>query len=222
MASKKQLFPEKKRASAEEKEKTAADYYRLKTKAVDDLVNATEENSPPVSKQELRKYQSAAAGIKMAGWVKAVCIKAWMAGILCYFFLWGAGLYVADQLDLLAILAVALGFATDLITNSIFRFIANPENANDRWMLIPPKMFVSLPLNVLYAFVLVFCVVQTYKMVNTVIAALSPTEGAAVLGVGPILFGLFTMGWDMLFLFAKRTVRRIIDDAKKNVASSRR
>ena len=217
MASKKQLFPEKKRASAEEKEKTAADYYRLKTKAVDDLVNATEENSPPVSRQEMRKYGSAAANIKMAGWVKAVCIKAWMAGILCYFFLWGAGLYVADQLDLLAILAVALGFATDLITNNIFRFIASPENANDRWMLIPPKKFVSLPLNVLYAFVLVFCVVQTYKTVNTVAAALSRAEGGAILGVEPILFGLITMGWDMLFIGMKHLFKRIVADAKSAV-----
>ena len=54
MASKKQPFPEKKRAPAQEKEKSTADYYKLKTKAVDDLVNATEENSPPVSKRELR------------------------------------------------------------------------------------------------------------------------------------------------------------------------
>ena len=216
MASKKQPFPENQRASAQEKEKSAADYYKLNIQAVDDLVNATEENSPPVSRQELRKYGSA-AGIKMAGWVKAVCIKTWMAGILCYFFVWGAGMYVADQLDLLAILAVALGFATDLITNSIFRFIASPENANDRWMLIPPKKFVSLPLNVLYAFVLVFCVVQTYKMVNTVIAVLSRTEGAAVLGVGPILFGLFTMGWDMLFIGMKHLFKRIVADAKSAV-----
>ncbi len=217
MASKKQPFPENQRASAQEKEKSAADYYKLNIQAVDDLVNATEENSPPVSNRELRKYRSPGAGIKMAGWVKAVCIKAWMAGILCYFFIWGVGMYVSDQLDLLAILAVALGFATDLITNNIFRFIAKPENANDRWMLIPPKKFVSLPLNVLYAFVLVFCVVQTYRTVNTVIAALLRTEEGAVLGVEPILFGFFTMGWDMLFIGMKNLFKRIVADAKNSV-----
>ena len=210
----------KKRQIGREPEKSVAEYYRLKTKAVDDLVNATEENSPPVSKQELRKYRSAVAGVKMAGWVKAVLIKTWMAGIVCYFFIWGIGMYVQDQLDLLMVTAAALGFVTDIITNNIFRFIAKPENANDRWMMIPPKKFVSLPLNVLYAFAVMFCVAQTYNLVNTVIAAVNHTEGAAALGVEPILFGLFAMGWDMLFIGAKRLFRRILADAKSGARPS--
>ena len=210
----------KKQEIRKEPEKSLAEYYKLKTKAVDDLVNATEENAPPVSKQELRRYQSAASGIKMAEWVKAVLIKTWMAGIVCYFFIWGIGMYVSDQLDLLAITAVALGFVTDILTNNIFRFIAKPENANDRWMMIPPKKFISLPLNVLYAFVLVFCVVQTYNAVNAVIAAMTHGSGTAALGVGPILFGLFTMGWDMLFIGAKRLFKRILADAKNSANPS--
>ena len=210
----------KKLEIGKEPEKSAAEYYKLKTKAVDDLVNATEANSPPVSRQELRKYQSAASGIKMAGWVKAVLIKTWMAGIVCYFFIWGIGLYVSDQLDLLAVTAAALGFVTDIVTNNIFRFIAKPENANDRWMMIPPKKFVSLPLNVLYAFVLMFCVVQTYNAVNAVIEAMTHAEETAVLGVGPILFGLFAMGWDMLFIGAKRLFKRILADAKNSARPS--
>lgn len=210
----------KKRQIGREPEKSVAEYYRLKIKAVDDLVNATEENSPPVSKQELRKYRSAVSGVKMAGWVKAVLIKTWMAGIVCYFFIWGIGMYVQDQLDLLMVTAAALGFVTDIITNNIFRFIAKPENANDRWMMIPPKKFVSLPLNVLYAFAVMFCVAQTYNLVNTVIAAVKHTEGAAALGVEPILFGLFAMGWDMLFIGAKRLFRRILADAKSGARPS--
>lgn len=210
----------KKQKIGKEPEKTAAEYYKLNIKAVDDLVNATEENSPPVSRQELLRYQSAAAGVKMAGWVKAVLIKAWMAGIVCFFFIWGIGMYVSDQLDLLAITAAALGFVTDILTNNIFRFIAKPENANDRWMMFPPKKFVSLPLNVLYAFVLMFCVVQTYNAVNIVIVALTGTEAAAPLGVGPIMFGLFTMGWDMLFIGMKRLFKRILADAKNSARAS--
>lgn len=210
----------KKRKIGREPEKSVAEYYRLKTKAVDDLVNATEENSPPVSKQELRKYRSAVSGVKMAGWVKAVLIKTWMAGIVCYFFIWGIGMYVQDQLDLLMVTAAALGFVTDIITNNIFRFIAKPENANDRWMMIPPKKFVSLPLNVLYAFAVMFCVAQTYNLVNTVIAAVNHTKEAAILGVEPILFGLFAMGWDMLFIGAKRLFKRILADAKSGARPS--
>lgn len=207
----------KKQETGREIEKSTADYYKLKTKAVDDLVNATAENSPPVSKQELRKYQSSATGIKMAGWLKAVLIKWWMAGIVCFFFVWGLGVYVADQLDLLVIAALALGFVTDIVTNNIFRFIARPENANDRWMMVPRKKFVSLPLNVLYAFLLVFCVVETYNALNTLIVALTHTEEAVPLGVGPILFGLFVMGWDLLFIGMKRMFSRMIADAKRAV-----
>ena len=210
----------KKQEIRKEPEKSAAEYYKLNIKAVDDLVNATEENAPPVSRQELRKYQSAASGIKMAGWVKAVLIKTWMAGIVCYFFIWGIGMYVSDQLDLLAVTAVALGFVTDILTNNIFRFIAKPEKANDRWMMIPPKKFVSLPVNVLYAFVLMFCVVQTYNAVNAVIAAMTHGSGTAALGVGPILFGVFAMGWDMLFIGAKRLFKRILADAKSSARPS--
>ena len=35
-----------------------ADYYQLKTQAIEDLVTANESNSPEVSPEELRKYQS--------------------------------------------------------------------------------------------------------------------------------------------------------------------
>ena len=87
-------------------------------------------------------------------------------------------------------------------------------------MMIPPKKFISLPLNVLYAFVLVFCVVQTYNAVNAVIAAMTHGSGTAALGVGPILFGLFAMGWDMLFIGAKRLFKRILADAKSSARSS--
>ena len=35
-----------------------SDYYKLNTKAVEDLANATAENSPQVSQEELKKYRS--------------------------------------------------------------------------------------------------------------------------------------------------------------------
>ena len=37
------------------------------------------------------------------------------------------------------------------------------------------------------------------------------------LGVGPILFGVFTMGWDMLFIGMKHLFKRIVADAKNSV-----
>jgi hypothetical protein len=52
---------------------------------------------------------------------------------------------------------------------------------------------------------------MTYGMINGLFGSETP-----VLGVEPIMFGLFAMGWDMLFLFMKRILIRIWNDAKRN------
>ena len=125
----------KKQTPADE-QRAAADYYRLNVKAVEDLVGANAENSPKVSEEELRRYRSGPK-TRLADWVKAVLIKVWFAGAVCFFFLWGLGTYVSDQLDQILILGVALGLVTDLLTNNLYRFYAKPAGANDRWMMFP-------------------------------------------------------------------------------------
>ncbi len=210
-------FRRKDQPGRREEERAAADYYKLNVKAVDDLVSASRENAPPVSEAELRKYRSGLR-IRVPDWLKAVLLKAWFAGMVCFFFLWGLGTYVSDQLDMLLIVGLALGFATDLFTNPIFRFYAKTPGANDRWMMFPQRRYVSLPLNVLYAFLLLFCVVTTYNAVNMALLAMTGAKDTVPLGVEPVLFGLFTMGWDMLFLGMKRMIRKIIRDAKMNAA----
>ena len=214
------MAKKQKRPLPEGEERAAADYYKLKVKAVDDLVNATAENSPPVSKEELRRYH-ALPKLKIADWVAAVALKTWFAGVVCYFIVWGLGMYLPNQLDLLAVTGLALGFVTDLITNNVFRFIAKPSGANDRWMMFPKKNYVYLPLNVLYALLLVFCVVGTYNALNALLVALSGAKDTVPLGVEPILFGVFTMGWDMLFLGFKRLGRRMVSDAKASVGKNK-
>lgn len=218
MATKKQPFPPNKQSGAEEKEKSTADYYKLKTQAVEDLVSANAENSPPVSQKELRKYH-AQRKLILADWVKAVLLKIWFAGIVCYFILWGLGPYLLNQWDMLLVVGVALGVVTDLITNNVFRFIAKPAGANDRFMMFPKKAFWTLPLNLVYALVLLALVVMTYNGVNTLLAG---PEGKTALGVEPILFGVFTMGWDMLFIGCKHMAKNMLNDAKKSAGSSRK
>ena len=72
-----------------------------------------------------------------------------------------------------------------------------------------------LPADLVYAMVLVMCTVMTYNGVNRLIAG---PEGAAALGVEPILFGIFVTGWDLIFLGMKRLMKRILEDAKKSVS----
>lgn len=195
-----------------EERKTAQDYYKLHSGAVNDLVTANEENSPVVSEAELRKYRSGSK-IKLSETVKALLVKFWFNGSVCFFFFLGLGNYLRDLLDQLFVLGLAMGIITDILVNNVLRFIARPEGANDRWMMIPKKQLSSLFLNIAYAYVVLFFVYMFYNLVNTVLQS----TGGSVLSVEPLLFGLFYLGFDLLFISMKKLMIRIINDAKKKV-----
>ena len=137
----------KKQGRAPEKERDAAEYYRLNTRAIDDLVTASPENSPKVSEEELRKYRSGPK-IRLKDWLKMLLIKWWFAGAVCFFFLWGLGLFVQNQENQLLILGIALGMITDLLVNPILRYYAKTPGSNDRWMMVPRKGAPGMVLNV--------------------------------------------------------------------------
>ncbi len=201
--------------------RAASDYYKLHTKAVDDLVNADISNSPVVSEEELDKYRSKHK-LKLPMWLKAILLKAWFYGAVCFFFMWGLGGYVADQLDLFVITAIALGMVTDLMVNTIFRHFAETEGANDRWMMIPQKGLPSFFWNILYAFVVLFLVATLYNVINIVVLSITGAKDTVALGVEPILFGLFYMGIDMGLISMKHLLKRIISEAKAGTAKSDR
>lgn len=199
-----------------EPDRSAAEYYRLNTKAVDDLVTADVSNSPKVSRKELDKYRSGPK-IHLSDWVKVILVKWWFAGAVCFFFLWGLGTVVPNRENQLIIVGLGLGFVTDLLVNKIFRYYEKTPGGNNRWMMVTKKGFISLPLNVIYAFVLLVCIVGTYNAVNAVWLAASGQQDTIPVGVGPILFGLFATIWDLIFLGMKRMLKRIISDADKQV-----
>ena len=198
----------------QEAEKDLSEYYRLKTKAVDDLVSADASNSPKVSREELDRYRSGPR-IRVAHPVKVILLKWWFAGACCFFFYWGLGTAIPSQENLLLILGAGLGFVTDLLVNRILRYYASPDGANDRWMMVTGKGFRTLPLNLLYAYWLLFLTVLTYNAVNAAVIAAGGLQDTVPVGVEPILFGLIVTGWDMLFLAMKRVVRSIAADATK-------
>lgn len=190
-----------------------SDYYKLNTKSVEDLVTANKENSPVVPESELKKYRSK-LGIHLPDWVKAVLIKAWFAGAACFFIFWGLGIYIQNTLDMMLVFGLALGFVMDLLENSIFRFMAVTPTSNDKWMMFPKKKYLNLFFNILYAFVLLFCVYSLYQMINGIIVSITGAKDTVPLGVEPILFGIFYMGIDMLFLGIKHLLGKILNDAK--------
>jgi len=190
-----------------------ADYYDLKKGAIQDLVEADESNSPEVSEEELRKYRSSSK-YQLAPWVKALLIKFWFAGAVCFFFIWGLGLYLADVLDTLFVTAIALGIVTDLLTNNALRFIAETEGANDRWIMVTKKGYISFILNILYAGLVLFCVYTLYSVINAGFAAALNDPERIVLGVEPILFGLFYLGLDLLHSCITHQISNILAQTK--------
>lgn len=191
-----------------------AEYYRLKTDAVNDLVTANEENSPAVSEEELRAYRSGPK-LKVADWVKMLFIKFWFAAAVCYFFLWGLGGFVSSVLDLLFITGFALGVVTDLLTNPVLRFFEKTKGENARWMMVTRKSYSGLFLNIFYGYLVLFLIYTAYSVINQAIVSVTGAVDTVPLGVEPILFGLFYLGFDLLLIKMKRMAVQMFRDAAK-------
>ena len=205
------MASKKKQAAAEEK-RAAADYYKLHARAVNDLITANEANSPEVSEEELEKYRSGPT-LHISDWLKAILVKIWFAGSVCFLIFWGLSSYLTARLDLMLVFAIALGVVTDVLTNNLLRYFAKKRGGNDQWMMFPQKRYITFFLNILYAGLLLLCVDFLYNLINLVLLAVGVQ---ATLGVEPILFGVFYTGFDLLFIRMKRLFHQILQDAKRS------
>ena len=196
----------------------ASNNYELKSDAVDALVNADSEETPEYSQEELEKYRSRTR-IRIPQTVKILFIKAWFAGAVCFFFLWGLGTYVSSMIDMLFILGVVLGIVTDLLVNNVIRFLEKTPGENDKWLMFSKKGMVSFFLNVLYSLVIIVCVYFLYNVLNYAITGIAGNTDTVPLGVEPILFGVFCMAFDMLFVGIKQLIKSIFSDVKQAVNS---
>ena len=190
--------------------------YELKSDAVEKLLKAEAGDVPEFSEEELKKYRSK-GGIKISNTAKVLLLKAWFAGAVCYFILWGLGMYIYSLIDMLFIMGIVLGMATDLLTNNVIRFIETTPGENDKWLMFPKKGMVSFFLNLVYACVLVFCVYLLYSGINLVLVKIIGNADTVPLGVEPVLYGVFTMGFDVLFVGCKNLFRQIMSDARKSL-----
>lgn len=190
--------------------------YELKTDAVDRLVNAEKKEYPKLSLgvDPARQYRSGFLN-RIPSWVKALFIKFWFNGAVCFFIFWGLGIVIPNMENMIIVLSIVLGMVTDILVNNIFRFIASVEGENDKWMMFPKKRYASFFLNIIYSFGLLLAVIFIYNVINVIGNAIAGTELKIYLGVEPILFGLFYMGVDLLFILMKNTLIRIFADAKK-------
>ena len=203
-------------AMKNDKHPREASYYQLHTDAVEDLVSATKENTPRYSEEELNKYRSGKAKRKFPQWLKVLGIKTWFYGAVCFFVFWGLGMYLADQWDLYFVAGIVLGMVTDLLINHFLRFTEQLPGGSKKWIMVTKRGTAGFFMNLLYGFVLLFLVVTVYQAINTVIFTLhGGSEGAPLLTVEPLGFGLAAMGADMLCVTIRNTLKKIIADAKK-------
>ena len=117
--------------------KSSADYYRLKTDAVERLANADKKTYDKTKKDPGAEYRSKGFLSKIPSWMKALFIKFWFNGAICFYIIWG--LPLTDYIDLLVVLSIVIGMVTDILVNNILRFIETVPGENNKWMMFTKK-----------------------------------------------------------------------------------
>lgn len=197
-----------------QRQQAAGDYYKLKTDAVDRLVNADKKTYTGVKKDPGKQYRSSALD-NIPNPVKVLFVKFWFSGAVCFFIFWGLGMYVTDMLDMIVIMSVVLGMVTDILVNNALRFSEKYEGQNSKWMMFPKKRYWTFFANIIYSGVVFACVIWFYETVNLGLNGLMGTEDTIYIGVEPILFGISYMVFDLIFTGIKNTFISIVKDAMK-------
>lgn len=180
------------------------DYYKLNTNAVDRLVNADKKSSQKDTKlKDPAKQYRTSFFDRIPAPVKALFIKFWFNGSICFFIFWGLGTIVTNYLDMIFVLAVVMGMVTDILVNNSIRFVETLPGENNKWMMFSQKKYWTFIANIFYAFLVLFCVIWLYEVIK--------------IGVEPILFGIFYMLFDLLFIGIKNLIKAIINDAINKV-----
>lgn len=188
--------------------------YKLNVDAVDRLVNAKNKTYPKTKTDPGKQYRSKGFIDKIPSPIKALFIKFWFNGAVCFFIFWGLGMMIPDLLDMAVVLAIVLGMVNDLLVNNTFHFFAITPGSNNKWMMFPNRKLWTFFANIVYSFIVLCAVIYTYAFINNTLLALDPA-GQSYLGVEPLLFGILYMAWDMLFVGMKNLTIKIINDAKE-------
>lgn len=204
----------------QDKHRSATEYYKLNTQAVEDLASADESNSPEVTPEELERYGAARRGI-LPNWLKVCFVKFWFAGAVEFFMVTGLVLmYPAIALpeNQILIVGIVMGMVTDLLTNNILRFMASPDGANDPWMMFAKKRFLTFFFNIIYAMLLIFIVILLYAAINAALNAILGGAEPFELMVEPLLFGLLYLLSDLALVGLKNLIFKLVSSRKnKNV-----
>lgn len=186
--------------------------------AVDRLVEASngDDSGVEAPKEEKKRYGSFLARIPTP--IKAIFFKWWFVGACCFFFYWGLANYINHIWDQILVLGLATGAVTDLLTNNLMRLLETSDDEYHAWMLIPLKKWWTIFPNVIYGFLIVTLVVYTYQGINTAVVACNPgaySDGTVPLPVGPLLFGVFYLAYDLIFIGIKDLIVHLVKNRRQ-------
>ena len=207
------------------KEGKVTEYYNLKQEAVNDLVKALKEpdtkevplsnkknkEKPPFNPYKIDKLS------KIPTWIKAVFVKFWIAGAICFFFFWGLGYYIESMENLILFTAIATGLIVDFLVTPAFLYFESDKKEFHKYIMVPvsSKKIWSLLINIPVAFIEVYGVVTIYAIINQVyVNSNGLSEGYVTLAVEPLLYGVFFVAIDLLLLFFKNLIVGMIENVR--------
>lgn len=220
-----------------EKESTIENYYDLKVDKMDELVAALK-SGDDFSDEEIDYGMNTNMGVydpknvkssgkqkqfdpyktdflsKVPTWLKALFVKFWFAGMVCFFFMFGIGM---QDIDAVLLIGIVLGLVVDILVNPLFRFMETDRHEYNVYIMFPfPfKAIWTFFANIFYYCIIAIGVNYCYFGVNEIMNAIKGTQELYYLGVEPVSFGLFTVAIDMIFIGIKDGVVALVRHTKK-------
>lgn len=216
------------------KETTIENFYDLKTKEMDELVAALkgetpedapvptaniaeitgetqEENKKKSGKAEFDPYKRDKFSRIFPFWLKALFIKFWFFGLVCYFVLMGLGIYITNNLDLFVVCGLVTGVIVDCLVNPIFRMMESDRKEYNYFMMFPfPfKKIWTFFANLVYYLIVMALVALFYELIFGVLNI------STFIGVEPLGFGLACLIVDMALIGIKDLIVFLVKRAVK-------
>ena len=163
-----------KKKKKQQKETTIENFYDLKVDQVDELVSILKGEDTATDKEVVTDIKEI-TGEEVKGrsqkaknfdpykrdklamlptWLKAIFIKWWFSGCVCYFIMWGLGELLTSELDFVRaiILGFIMGMVVDLLVNPSFRYLDSDRHEFNNYMMFPfPfKQFWTFFANIIY------------------------------------------------------------------------
>lgn len=223
------------------KETSIENFYDLKTKEMDELVAALKGETPedaPVPTANIAEITGEAQEGKKAGkaefdpykrdkfsrmfpfWLKALFIKFWFFGLVCYFVLMGLGtlfvgsdgnISVQKSWDLYVLCGLVSGVVVDCFVNPIFRMMESDRKEYNYFMMFPfPfKKIWTFFANLVYYLGVMALVALFYELI------FGELKVAEFIGVEPLGFGLACLIVDMALIGIKDLIVFLVKRAVK-------